>query len=216
MDYRLEQVINGFAGHHAALDALMRDTATWSVPIFVAIVVTWFGYGWFRGRAIDRRGALTALLAAGGALLANQVVLLLWQRPRPFEAHPGSVTTLVARGADPSFPSDHAAAAVAIATVLFLAHRRLGGVALGLAALVCLSRIYVGAHYPGDVLGGAAVGVAFAGLLWGPLAPLMIRAGSSVDWAITHLRPPLPDRPVSTRGRGPAAEALGVPAEGRR
>jgi undecaprenyl-diphosphatase len=194
VDTWLEQIINGPAGHHAVLDAFMRDAATWAVPIFVAIVAAWFAIGWVRGLAAERRAALTALVAAGGALLLNQVVLLLWERPRPFEAHPGSVTTLLSRSADPSFPSDHAAAAVAIAVVLFLAHRRLGGLALGLAALVCIARVYVGAHYPGDVLTGALIGVGVAGLLWGLMAPVTVRMAWAVDWAIAHLRLPLPDR----------------------
>lgn len=203
MDYWLEQFINGPAGNHAALDTFMRDAATWAVPIFVAIVAAWFAIGWVRGLAVERRGALTALFAAGGALLVNQIVLLAWERARPFEAHPGSVTTLVSRSADPSFPSDHAAAAVAIALVLFLAHRRIGAAALVLAALVCLSRVYVGAHYPGDVLGGAVVGAAVAGLVWGPLAPLMVRVARVVDRVIAGLHLPLPDRSISTLGRGP-------------
>ena len=200
MDYRIEQLINGPAGGHPALDAFMRDAATWAVPIFIGIVAAWFLYGWIRGLAAERRGALTALFAAGGALLANQIVLQFWQRPRPFAAHPGAVTTLVSRTADPSFPSDHAAASVAIAVVLVLAHRRAGAAVLALAALVCLARVYVGAHYPGDVLGGAAVGVAVAALLWWPLAPVMASVAQAVDWLIVRLRLPLPDRSASSLG----------------
>ena len=202
MDYRIEQFINGPAGGHPALDTVMRDAATWAVPVFIGIVAAWFMFGWIRGLAAERRGALTALFAAGGALLANQIVLMLWQRPRPFEAHPGSVTTLVSRSADPSFPSDHAAAAVAIAVVLFLAHRRAGTAVLVLAALVCLSRVYVGAHYPGDVLGGALVGLGVAVLLWWPLAALMSRVARAVDWLIARLHLPLPERSASTLGEG--------------
>ena len=205
MDYRIEQFINGPAGHHPALDACMRDAATWAVPAFIGIVAAWFMFGWIRGLAAERRGALTALFAAGGALLANQIVLMFWQRPRPFDAHPGSVTTLVSRGADPSFPSDHAAAAVAIAVVLFLAHRRIGAAVLVLAALVCLARVYVGAHYPGDVLGGALVGAGVAALLWWPLAPLMARVARAVDWVIARLHLPLPDRSVPALSGGSGA-----------
>ncbi|MGE0025577.1 MAG: phosphatase PAP2 family protein [Thermoleophilia bacterium] len=200
MDYRIEQFINGAAGHHAALDTFMRDAATWAVPVFIAIVAGWFLFGWVAGRAAERRGALTALLAAGGALLANQIVLQFWQRPRPFDAHPGEVVTLVSRTADPSFPSDHAAASVAIAVVLFLAHRRLGAAALALAGLVCISRVYVGAHYPGDVLAGALIGTAVAALLWWPLAAAVARLAGAVDWAIARLHLPLPDRRSAARG----------------
>lgn len=73
----------------------MRDAATWAVPAFAGAVALWFLVGWLRDRPHERRGALTALLAAGGALLANQAILLLWDRPRPFDAHPAPVTTLV-------------------------------------------------------------------------------------------------------------------------
>src|SRR6187397_1968956 len=56
----------------------------------------------------------SALMSAGVALLANQVIGHLWDRQRPFAAHPGAVHLLAARSSDPSFPSDHAAAAFAI------------------------------------------------------------------------------------------------------
>ena len=193
MDYRLEQALNGPAGHHPFLDALMRDAATWAVPVFIAIVAAWFAVGYLRGPREERRGALTALLAAGGALLVNQGVLLLWSRPRPFDAYPGSVHTLVARSADGSFPSDHAAASVAIATVLVLAHRRLGLVALAAAGLVCVARVYVGAHYPGDVL-AAAVGAAVAWLAYRPLSGPIGRAVDLVDGLLRRLRIPPRDR----------------------
>jgi membrane-associated phospholipid phosphatase len=202
VDYRIEQFLNGPAGHHAVLDAFMRDAATWSVPIFIGLVALWFLYGWVRGLADERRGALTALFASGGALLANQVVLQFWQRPRPFDAHPHTVTTLVPHTTDPSFPSDHAAASVAIAVVVLLAHRRIGALVLAGAALVCVARVYVGAHYPGDVLGGAAIGTCVALLLWMPLAPLMTWIARAVDWVIALLHLPLPDRRASAVGDG--------------
>ena len=196
MDYRLERAINGFAGKHTLLDTLMRDAATWAVPVFIGVVVVWFAFGMLRGPQQERRGPLTALLAAGGALLVNQGVLLFWSRPRPFSAHPDSVRTLVSRSTDGSFPSDHAAAAVAIAMVLFLFHRRLGALALVVAGLVCVARVYVGAHYPGDVAAGAAVGVAVAAILCGPLAPRVGRVTGLIDRVLSTMRVPLPDPPA--------------------
>lgn len=192
MDYRLEQWINGPAGHHPILDSLMVHAAGWGQAIFIAVVALWFVVGWFWGSPTDRRGAITALLAAGGALLANQLVLHLWTRPRPFIAHPAAVHLLLAHTADPSFPSDHAAPAFAIALVLFAFHRRLGALALLFAALMSYARVYDGVHYPGDVTGGALIGLAVALVLLTWLAPVMERLRRMGDRAIRFFRLPLP------------------------
>jgi undecaprenyl-diphosphatase len=77
-------------------------------------------------------------------------------------AHGELTHLLAARSPDPSFPSDHAAAAFAIAFAV-LAFSRWGGVAfLAAATLVGLSRIALGLHYPSDVLAGLLVGWAAA------------------------------------------------------
>ena len=193
MDYALEKLINGPAGKHPFLDAIMRDAATWAVPVFIAIVAAWFAVGWFRGSPRERLGSITALFAAGGALLTNQLILLVWSRPRPFAAHPGTVHTLVARSTDGSFPSDHALASMAIAVVLFHFHRRWGLAAIAAALLVCIARVYVGAHYPGDVAGGALIGAIVASLLLGPLKVIPIRVSNGVTWLMRRLRLPLRD-----------------------
>jgi membrane-associated phospholipid phosphatase len=194
MDFRIERWINGPAGHHAGLDALMRDAATWGQWVFLALIAGWFVLGWARGRGRERQGALTALVAGGGALLVNQVLSHLWGRDRPFADHPG-VHLLIGHGADGSFPSDHAAAAFAIAAVLFVFHRRLGVLALVAAALMGLARIYVGVHYPADVLVGALVGIAVAAVLVTWLARLMSGLRLLVDRLIRALRMPLPHHP---------------------
>jgi undecaprenyl-diphosphatase len=58
-----------------------------------------------------------------------------------------------------AFPSGHAATALACATVIACRHRRLAVPAFVLAAAIAWSRVYVGVHWPLDVLGGAALGV---------------------------------------------------------
>lgn len=162
MDFTIEQWINGSAGAHPALDSVMKAAAIGAELLFAAVVGVWFVIGWWTGRAPERRGAIAALLAAGGALVVNQVIAHLWDRPRPFIAHPGVVHLLVSHSTDASFPSDHAAAAFAIATVLLLAHRRLGFLVSLSGVLVSYARVYVGDHYPSDVAGGAVVGVGAA------------------------------------------------------
>jgi undecaprenyl-diphosphatase len=92
------------------------------------------------------------------ALGVGQLVSGLVDRSRPFVDHPGQVHLLIAHARDAGFPSDHATGSFAIATALLMRHRRAGLVALVLAIAVSVARVAVGAHYPTDVLGGAALG----------------------------------------------------------
>ena len=101
----------------------------------------------------------SALIATAVALATNQVIAHLWTRPRPFTEHPALTHVLGARTTDPSFPSDHAAAAFAIAFAVLAFSRRAGIGFLAVATLIALSRVLVGVHYPTDVLAGVAVGL---------------------------------------------------------
>ena len=197
MDYRLEHWINGSAGSHPALDAAMVAAARWGEALFIGVVVLWFLAGWLAGHARDRQGAITALSAAALALLANQVIIHLWARPRPFVAHPGTVHVLLAHASDPSFPSDHASPAFAIAFVVTWFHRRLGAATLLLATVMCLARVYAGDHYPGDVGAGIIVGVVAATILLTMLAPVM----ATLDRVVGRLLPAvrLPTRTAAQR-----------------
>lgn len=109
-----------------------------------------------------KRACLSALTAAGLALIANQLIADIWARPRPYVTHGALTHLLAAPSPDPSFPSDHAAAAFAIAFSV-LAFSRWAGVAfLFVATLIGLDRIALGLHYPSDVLAGLVVGCAAA------------------------------------------------------
>ena len=77
-------------------------------------------------------------------------------RTRPFVAHP-VIHPLYAVHSS-SFPAGHAATAFAGATLLSYAAPRLRVLFVALAAIIAYSRVYVGVHYPGDVLGGAMLG----------------------------------------------------------
>ncbi|HUZ89147.1 MAG TPA: phosphatase PAP2 family protein [Candidatus Acidoferrales bacterium] len=166
MDYRIEQIINSPAGGQPPIDSLMRALAAYSEPAFIALVVIWLMVGLARRSPQELLGASSALLSAGLALLINVALALLWFRPRPFVSHPGTVHVLLAHSRDSSFPSDHAAAAVAIASILFVFHRRLGTAGFVIALGVGYARVYVGDHYPGDVLAGSVVGLIAAWALY--------------------------------------------------
>jgi undecaprenyl-diphosphatase len=117
---------------------------------------------------------VTATLAADGlSYLLRQWIgrarpPLVYEDPRPLVGLPHS-------GA---FPSGHAASAFAAATVIAWASRRLAVPAYLLAALVAWSRVYVGVHWPLDVIGGAALGtlVAIALLKLSAVRPQLLRA----------------------------------------
>jgi undecaprenyl-diphosphatase len=97
-------------------------------------------------------------------VVADVLSLILRQltdRARPFLVHP-LPRPLVHPPSTGSFPSGHSTTAFACATVIAWADPRLAAPVFVLAALVAWSRVYVGVHYPLDVVGGAALGVLVA------------------------------------------------------
>jgi undecaprenyl-diphosphatase len=80
-------------------------------------------------------------------------------RTRPFAGQPG-VAPLVDHAPGRSFPSRHAACAAAMATVAFRGAPRIGWAMAALGLVLAASRVYVGLHYPTDILSGWAIGVA--------------------------------------------------------
>ncbi|MEJ7792817.1 MAG: phosphatase PAP2 family protein [Gaiellaceae bacterium] len=92
------------------------------------------------------------------AELVSGLLKMSLSRDRPPLAEPEPMP-LVPLPATHSFPSGHATVSFACATVLALAVPRLRWPLFALAALIGVSRIYVGVHYPGDVLAGALLGV---------------------------------------------------------
>ncbi|MDB5077089.1 MAG: phosphoesterase PA-phosphatase related protein [Chloroflexi bacterium] len=165
MDYQLFKAINGLAGRNAIADAVMKAFATWGpeISLLVAALI-WFLPGRLTTRGLERRVVIYALLTAAIGLGLNQVISHAWARPRPSAAH--AVTLLLGGSSDPSFPSDHATLVIGLALPVLIYLRRWGVLLLVMAALISFARIYVGRHYPGDILGSAAVAFAATMLVW--------------------------------------------------
>jgi len=121
---------------------------------------------WWRGL---RAATFDVLLLLAITIVATEAIKYLVDRPRPCDAL-ANVNTLAGYRCsaefDPAFPSGHASRAFAVAAFLTIRFRwRLGIPAGAFAVLAGISRVYLGLHWPSDVLGGAAVGIGFALLI---------------------------------------------------
>ena len=107
-----------------------------------------------------RRTGCTCGIALGiDVIITNFIIKPIVARPRPYDAFP-YLTSLVGPKEDFSFPSGHTAAAFACTFVMLkLMPKKYSVPALILAILIALSRVYVGVHYPSDVIGGFFIGL---------------------------------------------------------
>jgi undecaprenyl-diphosphatase len=185
-DKTLFRELNSFARQTDWLHGLMLAYASYGVVLFAALLLT----GWWVARSsrdvMKVAAALWAPLGALAALALNQPLVNAFREPRPYTVL-SHITVLAHRSTDYSFPSDHAVMAGAVTAGLFLINRRLGVVAAAAALLMAFARVYIGAHWPGDVLVGLLVGGTVAG---GGFAALQRRMVAIVAFlARTPLRP---------------------------
>lgn len=173
MDATWYKDVNNFAVHTAWLHGFMKVYAVYGVGIFAVLVL--LGWWFARSQANPPRAVASAIWAAAGTIIAvgiNQIIANAVARPRPYlTLH--HVEVLVARSTDYSFPSDHTITAGAAVTGLWIiahysgrATRALAVVGTILSLFLAFARVYVGAHYPGDVAGGLVIGTAISLIGW--------------------------------------------------
>ena len=141
------------------LDMVIEALTQMGIPLLVLIVAAqWWSS---KERVHVRHVCISSGISFLAALGLNQIVILFEHRVRPYDA--GLTHLIVSPSTDWSFPSDHATAAFSIAAA-FLLHRIWGRglVFLVLAAIISLTRVYVGTHYVSDLIGGAAMAFATA------------------------------------------------------
>ena len=185
-DRPLSTMINSIAGRSNIFDNLV--VAAYYFPTFSgAILVSLIWSCWFDNTDAEHRsrilvGAL-ASLAVGG--LSRLLQHILPTHPRPYydpAIHfklPSGVVNLPLNTWN-SFPSDHVVVFSGLAIVAFIARSRFALAAIILTAVVELARIYYGAHYPSDLLGGAALASI---AIWAAQAPLPVSLGRlAVGW----------------------------------
>ncbi|MFJ7146868.1 phosphatase PAP2 family protein [Streptomyces sp. NPDC100445] len=143
------------------LDSTIRVWSTFGLAVFALLMLA----GWWRARQVGAGRALTALAVPVVVVLAygvNDALKAVVHEDRPCRTL--QVRTLEACPAhgDWSFPSNHAAIAAAAAVALLFVSRRLGRIACLAAVTMAASRVWVGVHYPHDVVAGVVVGALVA------------------------------------------------------
>jgi membrane-associated phospholipid phosphatase len=161
VDWRIYHAINTFVTHHAWLGTIFKFIETYGTyAIGIAAAALWL----LSRPGGDRKwkvAAGSALGSAALALLVNKLISSSWHRDRPYQTH-HVARIWGARKTDPSFPSDHASASLAIAVAVILLDSFAGLLFLVLALLITVGRVIVGEHYPGDVLAGVVIGTVCA------------------------------------------------------
>lgn len=128
--------------------------------IWIALAVVFLLF-----KSTRKTGVLMGVSLLGSLLINNLLLKNLAARVRPYEAVEG-LQRIIEAQSDLSFPSGHTGSSFAAAVVIFLmCPRSMGIPALVLAVLITLSRLYVGVHYPTDVLAGMITGTLIAMLV---------------------------------------------------
>jgi membrane-associated phospholipid phosphatase len=201
----------------------------------LVLVVPLFTLLWWRARASGSAERMApALLAPAGTLAAylfSEILKTMVHEERPCRGLP--VTSYIGKCPDPgdwSFPSNHSVIAASAALGAVYAWRRAMPWLFSLAALMAFSRVFVGAHFPHDVLGGLFFGAAFAWLAHrfalDPATGLVERFAGRVPWRLLGTPPEAAepyladDDRTELIGRVPAVrqpgDGRGNPVAGRR
>lgn len=156
MNTKLLLIINSWAGKNSLLDNFMIFCASYLV-YFVFIVAVGCLIYWIYKR--DWKSVVYFFATLTVTYILLQLMALLNFDHRPFMDY--HLTQLVAHASGKSFPSDHTTvtAGIAFGLLFFTRFKKLGWTVLGCAALIGFARIFVGIHYPLDILGGLITGL---------------------------------------------------------
>jgi undecaprenyl-diphosphatase len=122
------------------------------------LLALWFWPGTDSQRSLNQRVAAVTFFGVVVAVAVAAVIGRLYFEPRPFVSD-SSTKLLINHSPDNSFPSDHASVAFAIAGAILVWRHRLGAGLLLIAMILSFARVYVGVHWPTDIMAAALIGL---------------------------------------------------------
>jgi len=150
--------INGVAGKSTLLDGIMIFGSRVLPFILMALVAFIFIIGVINKDKKCRSAAANTIVMTAINLVLSFIIGHIWYFPRPF-VNDKNINLLYPHTPDASFPSDHALGSMSIALGLNRYSKLIGRITIGLSIFIGISRIYVGHHYPLDVLGSFGIAV---------------------------------------------------------
>jgi undecaprenyl-diphosphatase len=176
VDWRLYKAIYDISLDHHWVGDVFNVIEKASIPAMViGTVALWF-FARPGGERKWKLAAGSALAAAALAVVVDQIIYKVHDRARPYEAH--QISHPWTSKTDPSFPSDHASASLAIAFAVLMFDPIAGAIFLVAAVLIASGRVLIGAHYPGDVAASlviAAVAALVVVRLGRPVVTFLVR-----------------------------------------
>jgi undecaprenyl-diphosphatase len=161
LDLYLFNLINGFAGKWKALDYSAMFCADYLGYVLIVVLIIFLAWNFKK----YWRMVLEAMIAAVFTkFILVEIIRHLWVRLRPFVSL--NFVPLINQSAEEaSFPSGHASFYFALSTIVYLYNKKLGIIFYVASIFIVVSRVFVGVHWPSDILAGAILGILIGWIL---------------------------------------------------
>jgi undecaprenyl-diphosphatase len=150
MNYKIFKFINQLSGRYPPIDLLMIFLSNKIRYVFIFVWVVMF----FKNDSY-KKASSNAMISASISLMILSFIKLFYFKPRPFVKR--RVGILIPSKMDSTFPSKHTLLAFAVSTSILFYQRVLGLIMWILSVLTGFSRVWVGHHYPSDIIGSAVI-----------------------------------------------------------